>query len=163
MPDDYQLTITGTSGTLENQTAVTLTIDPADTDGDGVPDYWTLQYFGHITGQAGDLSRAGDDPDGDRMSNLAEYLCGTDPTDAFSYLHVLSATPTGADVLVSWAAIGGKVYVVESANNLVAANPFTNASGPLEIIGSGEIISDFLHIGGATNGPMRFYRIRLEP
>ena len=28
----------------------------ADSDGDGIPDWWMIQYFGHITGQACDLS-----------------------------------------------------------------------------------------------------------
>jgi len=37
---------------------------------------WMVQYFGHATGQAGDLSRAQDDVDGDGVSNLAEYSLG---------------------------------------------------------------------------------------
>ena len=32
-----------------------------DSDGDGIPDNWMMQYFGHATGQAGDLSRAQDE------------------------------------------------------------------------------------------------------
>ena len=27
---------------------------PLDSDGDGIPDWWMIQYFGHPTGQAGD-------------------------------------------------------------------------------------------------------------
>ena len=52
--------------------------DP-DSDGDGIPDSWMLQIFGHATGLASDLSRAQDDADGDGMTNLQEYLAGTDP------------------------------------------------------------------------------------
>ena len=51
----------------------------ADTDGDGLPDGWTLFYFGHPTGQAGDKSRAQDDADSDGISNLQEYINGTNP------------------------------------------------------------------------------------
>ena len=51
----------------------------ADSDGDGIPDWWMLQHFGHPTGLASDNSRAQDDTDGDGMSNLQEFLSGTDP------------------------------------------------------------------------------------
>jgi len=30
----------------------------ADSDGDGIPDWWMLKYFGHANGQPNDLSRA---------------------------------------------------------------------------------------------------------
>ncbi len=43
-------------------------IVPRDTDGDFLPDWWELAYFGSTTGAA-----AGADPDGDGASNLAEY------------------------------------------------------------------------------------------
>jgi len=55
-----------------------------DSDGDGIPDWWMVKYFGHPTGQAGDQSLAGDDADGDGISNLQEYLNGTDPTDSYN-------------------------------------------------------------------------------
>jgi len=48
--------------------------DP-DTDGDGMPDDWEIDYFG-------DLSQEPDsDYDGDGANNMAEYQYGTDPTD----------------------------------------------------------------------------------
>jgi len=33
------------------------------------------------------------DADGDGMSNLQEFLSGTDPTNSASYLHITSVTP----------------------------------------------------------------------
>jgi uncharacterized protein YkwD len=46
-----------------------------DTDHDGLPDEWELEYFG-------DLQQApGDDPDGDGLENLAEHQRGTSPAD----------------------------------------------------------------------------------
>ena len=47
-----------------------------DTDGNGLPDWWEIQYFGHI----GIDPNA--DPDGDHLSNLQEYNLGTNPTNA---------------------------------------------------------------------------------
>ncbi|NQT83386.1 right-handed parallel beta-helix repeat-containing protein [bacterium] len=46
----------------------------ADAGGDGLPDEWEMLQFGHLDygGQ--------DDADGDRISNVTEYLFGWDPT-----------------------------------------------------------------------------------
>jgi hypothetical protein len=54
-------------------------LPPVDTDADGLPDTWMMQYFGHATAQASDSSTAGDDPDGDGLTNLQEYNAGTNP------------------------------------------------------------------------------------
>jgi len=45
----------------------------ADTDGDKMPDPWEFHYFGDL-----DETATGD-PDGDTVSNLAEYQAATDP------------------------------------------------------------------------------------
>jgi hypothetical protein len=44
-----------------------------DVDGDGIPDAWELYYFGTLG-----LSDA-DDPDHDGLTNLQEFLAGSDP------------------------------------------------------------------------------------
>lgn len=51
-------------------------VDPVDTDGDGLPDWWELAWFGSATAGV-----AGIDSDGDGASNLAEWLAGTSPLD----------------------------------------------------------------------------------
>jgi len=57
---------------------------------DGIPDYWMLNYFGHGGPQAGDLSRATDDPDGDGLNNLQEYIAGMNPKDSASAQRITS-------------------------------------------------------------------------
>lgn len=45
-----------------------------DTDGDGLPDTWEIDYFGNITTEDGT-----GDFDGDRLTNLQEFHLGTNP------------------------------------------------------------------------------------
>jgi Tol biopolymer transport system component len=95
------------------------TVDAAiDSDGDGIPDVWTLQYFGHTTGQAGDQSRAQDDADGDGMTNLQEFMMGTDPTSAASVLRIqISYAIVGNNITLSWPAATGRSYKVQYKDN----------------------------------------------
>lgn len=44
-----------------------------DSDGDGLPDDWELNYFGNLA------QGAADNPDGDGLNNLAEYQQGSNP------------------------------------------------------------------------------------
>jgi len=67
-------------------------VGDADTDGDGTPDWWMLGHFNHPTGQEGDFSLAGDDPDGDEVDNLSEYISGTDPLDFDSFFFISAVT-----------------------------------------------------------------------
>ena len=48
--------------------------DLSDGDGDGLPDWWEMIYFGSLS------QTAAGDYDGDGTSNLSEYLQGRDPT-----------------------------------------------------------------------------------
>jgi hypothetical protein len=40
---------------------------------------------------------------------------------------------------------------------------FTDISGPVVITGSGDATTNYTDAGGATNGPSRYYRVRLMP
>jgi hypothetical protein len=60
-------------GTNGVQLSTLLAAPDLDSDGDGIPDWWCQMYFGHPNGQADDLTRAGDDWDGDGLTNLQEY------------------------------------------------------------------------------------------
>jgi hypothetical protein len=53
-------------------------IENPDADGNGLPDYWEILYFG----KAGQKKFG--DPDGDGIGNIGEYRAGTDPLNADS-------------------------------------------------------------------------------
>jgi subtilisin family serine protease len=124
-----------------------------DTDGNGLPDWWELQYFGHLTGTDPNA-----DPDHDGMSNLAEWIAGTNPTNAASCLRasVVSAGNSNG-VVVSWTSVAGKTYWVERATNLLTgfnSTIFTNisATAPTNTQTDTAILP----------GNARFYRVGVE-
>jgi hypothetical protein len=59
---------------------------------DGIPDYWMVKFFGSATPQAGNLSRATDDADGDGLNNLQEYIAGMNPKDASNAQRITAFT-----------------------------------------------------------------------
>jgi hypothetical protein len=89
-----------------------------DSDGDGIPDWWMMKYFGHATGEVGDLSRASDDADGDGVSNLQEYFAGTSPINQTSVFRLLAAVPANSKMNLTWPAVMGKSYQIQYKTNL---------------------------------------------
>lgn len=70
----YRITFKATDGILEDSQRVTLSINTSgDTDNDGMPDDWEREHFGTL-----DRDGSGDF-DGDGISDLDEFLNGTDP------------------------------------------------------------------------------------
>lgn len=96
------------------------TFDP-DSDGDGIPDWWMEQYFGHPTGQAAELSQATQDRDGDGLTNHDEYLAGTSPTDPTSLLKLEAISGSSnpeTQVVLSFQGVDRKSYTIQYAGQL---------------------------------------------
>ncbi len=89
-----------------------------DSDGDGIPDWWTMKYFGHPTGQTNDLSLAQDDADGSGMSNLQDYIAGTSPLDPASAFRISTTIPTNNVATLTWPAVTGRAYQISYKTNL---------------------------------------------
>jgi hypothetical protein len=88
-----------------------------DTDGNGLPDWWELQYFGHLTG-----TDPAADPDHDGEDNLAEFLAGTDPTDPNSVFHLAVPVPlTGNRWQIEWPSVDGRYYRILRSTNLLSS------------------------------------------
>ena len=115
----YKVLVSNLAGATASQPA-TLMITGVDSDGDGIPDSWMSQHFGHIGALASDYSRAQDDPDNDGMSNLQEYLAGTDPLDPLSCLQLQFRRPSpgtpGPEL--SFTAMAGIDYTLQYCDDL---------------------------------------------
>ena len=128
-------------------------------DTDGIADWWRLAYFGHALGQAGDLSRGQDDPDGDGVSNLTEFLNGSNPTNSASFpvlapFAIAQIFFTNGTLQVNCQSATNWTYQLQSRDSLDSASSWINA-GPTAA-GNGGIIS---LIDTATN-VVRFYRVQ---
>ena len=151
-----------TGGTLIYGSAI---LNPgADSDGDGIPNGYELAH-GLDPLNPADASA---DNDGDGFSNLQEYLAGTDPNSAASTpFRNVSIVHQGNNVVLTWTTAGGTTNQVQAtsgtSNGSYATNGFANLSSQIVIGGSSLITTNYTDVGGATNKPSRFYRVRLVP
>jgi hypothetical protein len=124
-----------------------------DGDGDGLPDIWEDHYF------PGTGANPEDDADGDGVSNLDEYLAGTDPIDPDSLFAIVTVAFGPEGNTIQWSSIEGRAYRILRADTL---SP--DGSG-FEIIQYGVAatppLNTFLDDSPISGGP-RFYRLQLE-
>jgi len=121
--------------------------DLTDTDQDGLPDAWETAY--RLNPQSS--SDAHLDGDGDGVSNLDEYLTGTNPKDANSVLK-LDLSLVGTNLCrLSWTSETNKMYRVQRGIQGLTEGwqdlGLPTRSGPLE------------DVMATTNGTSRFYRL----
>lgn len=134
----------------------------ADNDHDGVPDAWEIYYFGNTNAPNGG---PGDDWDRDGVSNLAEFVAGTVPTNAASWA-VLAVSLASNDVMVSFPALRAAGYGYEGKTRQYTLEVNTNLTS-----GSWQELSGWVNVVGGdstktcTNpatAATEFYRLRME-
>ncbi len=82
--------------------------------------YAWLQQYGLPTDGSADAA----DPDVDGLNTWQEWRCLIDPTNALSVLRLLSASPAGTNVVVSWQSAAGVNYFLERSADLATSPPF---------------------------------------
>ncbi len=128
-----------------------------DTDGDGIPDWWMLAYFGHRAGQASDHSLAHDDADGDGVSNYDEFIAGTDPTNPVSCFRVMPVL-SGAQCVLMFRSCTNRLYTLNSRTNLNSGS-WSQVQGQADVPGTGTMVSLSDSTASAT---ARFYRVQVR-
>jgi hypothetical protein len=108
---NYSVQVTNLALRLGTNSANAFITVVDDTDKDGLPDEYEALYPGFLG--ASDAADAARDQDGDGMTNLAEYIAGTDPTDALSFLRVESIQVAGGGTQLELYARSNRTYTVE--------------------------------------------------
>jgi hypothetical protein len=168
----YFLFITNTTGSAQNFSFGVHGLNCAtdDYDMDGLPDCWELSYFPSIYSYG-----PNDDPDGDGVSNLEEFLEGTSPIDPLSFHPRLYLNAVNGSIARSpfgtlttnvppkiWYTLGQTVQLTATPSNGYAFLGWSgNASGnanPLYVTMNGH--SNITAIFGITNPPTADYQFQ---
>ena len=106
------------AGGMLTHLAVSTPVSPVDVTAE-----WITAHFGpgpvYPPGTTGNL----DDPDGDGVPNINEFISGTNPSDSQSYLRITALSPPDPEagtVITFGDTAAGRLYNVESCTNLLS-------------------------------------------
>jgi hypothetical protein len=90
-----------------------------DLDADGLDDTWAAQYFGGspLPNGSGPNDKFGD-KDGDGLSNYAEFIAGTNPTNALSVFKLTVSASDAPSVTLQFPFVFGRAYRLWFSTNL---------------------------------------------
>lgn len=138
----------GTANTV-NFDYGSVTVNP-DSDNDGMPDAWETLHGLNVG-----TNDANGDADGDGLSNLNEYLLGTDPKSGTSFFKATLAPSAIENKLVlGWNTVSGKTYLVQWTADL--NQPFSTVQEVTATSTTSSIQVDRSTAAG-------FYRVTLKP
>jgi hypothetical protein len=123
-----------------------------DSDGDGMPDSFEALYTFLDAADSGDAFL---DYDGDGLSNLEEYLVGTDPGLGSSVLAVGSPVRVGAGFRFSMHLVEGRDYWLESTDDLESGG--WNPVQQLLVPPGGGVLEFEVESGGGA-----YFRLRVQ-
>jgi uncharacterized repeat protein (TIGR01451 family) len=137
-------------------------------------DWWRNSYF-NGTNTANGAPNA--DANGTGMSNTNKFLAGFNPTNSAACLRIISIARTnttdinviclGANGDNTWLpGITSRTNVLEFTTGTARGNYSNNfaSTGQTNILSGGTglgVVTNMIDAGGATNGPARFYRVRV--
>lgn len=95
-------------------TPVQIYLGHGDFRNDGVANAWRHEHFGSVQGPPGE-----EDADGDALSNWAEYVADTDPTNDASFFTAGNRGVGAGGFTLEWSAVPGRHYAVHKTTNLL--------------------------------------------
>ncbi len=130
---------------------------------------WQNQYFNCYTCPQ---AQPNADPYGKGISNTNQFLMGLNPTNSASTFKIITLARSTSDMTVTWKTAGGdasgnfghgKTNVLEYTTG-TSNGGYTNnfvSTGITNIINTlGDVVTFATDVGGATNKPARYYRVR---
>ena len=142
--------------------------------GDGIPDSWKLQYgINPLSAIASAYANGGSSG----FTYLQAYMAGFNPTISTTYLRVISIVKSNTNVIVTYLGASGdstwspgfasRTNVLEYTAGTATgsySNDFTQVPGQTNILSGGTglgTVTNMIDVGGVTNVPSRFYRVRV--
>ena len=92
-----------------------------DANSNGISDSFELHYFGSISTNRTQFT----DTDRDGMSDYAEFIAGTDPTNAASRFYFTRITQTNRVVEMEWTVVTNRLYQISASTGLKSWSPAT--------------------------------------
>jgi hypothetical protein len=156
----YDVVLTNSSGSMPSSSAALM----LDSDDDGLADSWEVANFGNLS------QTATGDFDGDGISNLDEFLDGTDPKSNASFRPRLNLTSTdGGTVAISPARLSYSLgEVVTLTATAFPPNEFggwsgdvtsQNSSVNLTMNGNKSVVARFIHIAPFPPGVVSWWQM----
>jgi hypothetical protein len=108
---------------------VPMTNIAADSDHDGIPDWWVNRFYTNVA-----TFSATNDADGDGANAASEYLAGTDPAKPESAFKIGAVIQEGGSFVLTYPSTDFRIYTVQSLNNL-AGGVWSNMPGHIRVPG----------------------------
>ena len=124
-----------------------------DVNHNGISDAWEMAYFGVVANNRTQLT----DTDHDGMTDYAEFIAGTNPTDAASRFYLTGETiQSNRLVQMQWTAATNRLYQVNTSSNLRSWLPVADWRQAFNSPTMSYTITN-------TSEGVHFYRVQVRP
>lgn len=141
------------------QVSLAMTGTPTDSDNDGLPDVWEMDYNLSSSSDVGINGPLGD-PDNDGMNNEQELASGTDPRNGNSRLILSNSVALPGSTEITWEAIPFATYRITRSSSLVSPIWMPIATVMHNVNSS---LASYTDPGTINADTMFYYRVEMAP